>query len=358
MKSICFFNNKGGVGKTTLVCNIAAYIAEHFDRSVLLVDSDPQCNATQLLLPRAALDTLYAGRKGKVPTKPTRPLPIPPARQTLFDVLQPIAKGEADIAAEIKPGKASRNRFRLDLLPGHPRVALLEDRLSQAWLDFGSGDLGGARRTNWSLQLLTRVRDDYDIVFFDVGPSLGALNRSVLVGVDYFFTPMSCDIFSIMGITNISEWLNGWFKSYARSLDTCREQWDTEVNDYPIRDFSQTALRFVGYAVQQYITKSISGERRATKAYERILKKIPSIIRRDLGNFAKDRLTEADLKLGDVPNMFSLVPLAQDVNSPIHRLESRDGLVGAQYSQKETYKGFIDKLARNLLKNLDMETAP
>ena len=353
MKSVCFFNNKGGVGKTTLVCNVASYIADHFDLSVLLVDADPQCNATQLVLPDVVLSQLYSSRH---PKAASQSLQTSPASQTLFDVLQPIAKGDADIAKEIRPGKGARNRFHVDIVPGHPRIALLEDRLSQGWLDFGSGDLGGARRTNWCTQLVTKLATDYDLIFFDVGPSLGALNRSVLVGVEYFITPMSCDIFSIMGITNISEWLKNWQNSYSRGLQNCHEQWKEDIVDFAIRDFATTSLTFVGYAVQQYITKSIQGERRATKAYERILKKVPSIIRRDLGGFAGKGLSDSDLKLGNVPNMYSLVPLAQDVNSPIHDLGSRDGLVGVEYSQKETYIGFIGDLAQSLLRNVGMET--
>ena len=49
MRSVVFFNNKGGVGKTTLACNIAAQFAGRGLR-LLLVDCDPQCNSTQLIL--------------------------------------------------------------------------------------------------------------------------------------------------------------------------------------------------------------------------------------------------------------------------------------------------------------------
>lgn len=52
---------------------------------------------------------------------------------------------------------------------------------------------------------LIKQFDDYDYVFFDMGPSLGAINRSILLSCDYFVTPMSSDIFSILAIENIGK---------------------------------------------------------------------------------------------------------------------------------------------------------
>ena len=51
MKSIAFFNNKGGVGKTTLLCNVAAILGLKMAKQVLVIDADPQCNATQVAKP-------------------------------------------------------------------------------------------------------------------------------------------------------------------------------------------------------------------------------------------------------------------------------------------------------------------
>jgi AAA domain len=62
--SLCFFNNKGGVGKTTLACNVASYIAETEKLNILLIDGDPQCNATQLVLPDETTERLYDSPSG------------------------------------------------------------------------------------------------------------------------------------------------------------------------------------------------------------------------------------------------------------------------------------------------------
>jgi len=352
MKSICFFNNKGGVGKTTLLCNVAAYVALEFRLEVLVVDADPQCNATQLILGEDLVQKMY-----KVP---------PPAKgngtsgaSTLFDVLRPITIGESKLEKPNKLVRKSTNRFGVDLLPGHPQLALLEDRLSQAWLQLSGGDIGGARQTNWNAQLCAFMAERYDLVLFDVGPSLGALNRSVLLGTDYFVTPMGCDVFSLLGVSNIAHWFTSWFSHYERSIESCRRAgFGSELNEFGIRQDVTQISRFIGYTVQQYITKSKEGKRRPTARYEAIRKKIPASVASNLGPFVRPGLPSDQLALPDVPHMYSLVPLAQTKIAPVHRLNYGDGLSGGTPAQKEKYTEFVQSLATAILKNAGIAIPP
>jgi cellulose biosynthesis protein BcsQ len=143
--SLCFFNNKGGVGKTTLACNAASYLAEAENLKVLLVDADPQCNATQLVLPDETTERLYASSTGS------------PDIDSLKQVLLPLLKGDASLGTNHKIAGPETTRFGISVLPGHPHVALLEDRLSTNWTQFMGADLGGARVSNWNTQLLGQL---------------------------------------------------------------------------------------------------------------------------------------------------------------------------------------------------------
>lgn len=343
--TLCFFNNKGGVGKTTLACNVASFLARTENLRVLVVDADPQCNASQLILGSAEAADVYQHGYLKSESDTIHV-------DTLLDVLSPLSAGEPHPRMKVEPAPMRLNRFGVDLLPGHPKVALLEDKLSRNWTDFLGGDLGGARVTNWNTQFLTQFDDRYDLIVFDIGPSLGALNRSVLMGVDYFLAPMGCDIFSLIGIENIAAWLQDWQTLYFQGLDLCRRNYDQEIPKYSIKTSHEQMCKFVGYTVQQYITKTIRDERRATAAYEEILNSIPEKIAQSLNAMTAPNLKSEMLKLGDVPHMFSLVPLAQTAAAPIDLLIKRDGLSGGQYGQQAEYRKFIGALASSLLNNL------
>ncbi len=78
MKSIAFFNNKGGVGKTTLVCNLAGYLAAERKKKVLVIDADPQCNATQYMFSELFVDKKYASK----------------SNFTIYKIVQPLAAGK------------------------------------------------------------------------------------------------------------------------------------------------------------------------------------------------------------------------------------------------------------------------
>ncbi len=235
-------------------------------------------------------------------------------------------------------------------------MSVVEDRLSSAWNDLRARETGGFRITNWFPQLLTQLGPRYDVAIVDLGPSLGPLTRSVLLGSDYFVTPMGCDIFSIVGIRNIGEWLTRWIEDYERHLEDFRRDHHEAIVRYNLRESLAVKHGFAGYTVLQYITKSRKGERRATTAFEDILEQIPGVIDESLGSFFKRDLTLKQSHLGDIPNLFSLVPLAQSAHAPITNLESRDGLAGGQYKQQEVYADFIMAVGNQLAENTEIIT--
>jgi cellulose biosynthesis protein BcsQ len=343
MLSISMFNNKGGVGKTTLTCNIAAFFARERNKRVLVVDCDPQCNSTQLIMGQQFTTDFYWS---KTPN---------PDVTSIKDVLQPIEDGDSGINRDIMPVLSSKNRFGVDILPGHPGFSIIEDRLGSAWHDLQGGDLGGIRKTNWNTELCAVLDAKYDIAFFDLGPSLGSINRTVLVGCNKFITPMGCDIFSILGIRNIAEWLSHWLRRYQQGLSLCEEASPGRLDGYKIRRILDINAGYGGFTMQQYITKSKGGVRRPTKAYEEIINYVPEEIDQSLGTFFTEGLDISKANMGDVPHLYSLIPLAQSVSAPILELKSGDGLVGAQFKQREEYGGIIAAIADRLANNLRME---
>ena len=109
MKTLVFFNNKGGVGKTTLTCNVVSYLNIHKLKKVLLIDADPQCNASQALLPDDLLQDIYWEKVGDY--------------HTLYTYLRPLEQGDANINANLRPVMAKYNDFKTDIIPCHPNLA-------------------------------------------------------------------------------------------------------------------------------------------------------------------------------------------------------------------------------------------
>jgi hypothetical protein len=136
LPSVAFFNNKGGVGKTTLSCNMAAYLAKSRGLRVLVIDCDPQCNATQLLLKDEVWEELYGNRRES-------------SNRTLLKALRHIRAG--DSAVDLDLHIEHSERFGCDVLAGHPNLSILEDTLSLSWGEFRQGTPGGARRSMWAL---------------------------------------------------------------------------------------------------------------------------------------------------------------------------------------------------------------
>lgn len=317
-QTLAFMNNKGGVGKTTLACNFAAQAAA--TKRVLVLDLDPQCNATQLLL----LEEQWADIYGDLEAS---------AAKTILGPLEPIRRGDSGVDTDHVPLVESA-RFGLDVIPGHPSLSTLEDILGASWSEFRGGTLGGARRTGWLRAFRGYIDDLYDIVVVDVSPSLGAINRSALIGADYFVTPMAADLFSLYALDNIASWFHGWLQVYSRAREASSEELVRGDFETLLPEVLPIANGFLGYTVQQYVSRASGGDVRRVQAYDQYREQIPDHARPlvDLSQFEADQF-----ELGTVPNMFSMIPLAQSVHAPIMSLTQEDGLRGAQVSQQQRY---------------------
>lgn len=323
MKSITVFNNKGGVGKTTLLCNIASYMATEMKKTVLVIDADPQCNATQYMFKDKKLSYLYEETSSF----------------TIYNVIRPLAHGRG-YTKDIKLQRSET--FGVDVLAGDPRLALTEDLLARDWGAAISGDIRGIRTSMLFVDLLQRYTD-YDVIFLDVGPSLGSINRAVLLGSQYFISPMSTDIFSVKAIENIAAWFTEWTKRWNIGLDNA----EAEDSDFSV-PLPESVL-FAGYVTQQYFAKKdASGARRPVSAYDKIISQVDGVIRQNFSDNIRIARPKSGYNIGTVPNLFSLIPMSQSSRKPIFGLKSSDGVRGAHFAKVNDARKIFGNIAQKL----------
>lgn len=303
--TIAFFNNKGGVGKTSLVYHIAWMLAD-LQYSCLAVDLDPQSNLTAAMLDEAEVEELWANDAEQI--------------QTVFDAIHPQVRGLGDIA-EIEGRQIS---IRLQLLPGDLRLSSYEDKLSDAWPDAVGGDEAAFRTLTAFYRMMHQVaaKHQTDYILVDVGPNLGALNRAALIACDYVVVPLAPDLFSLQGLRNLGPTLRRW-----------RDHWQDRRQRKPSTvDFElpEGQMLPIGYVVLQHRVRL----NRPAKAYTMWLDRIPSEYATSiLASESDDSLDVLDDPncLGMLKHFASLVPLAQEARKPIFRLNAADGAIGSHY---------------------------
>jgi cellulose biosynthesis protein BcsQ len=327
MQAIAVFNNKGGVGKTTLLCNLAGYLALKKHQKVLIVDADPQCNATQNLFQDEEVEAIYETNQVTVDT-----------------IIKPLAQGKG-YTGNVRPQRS--RAFGLDVIPGDPKLALTEDLLATDWVAATGGSTRGLR-TSFVFSNLLEKFSHYDLVLFDMGPSLGSINRAVLLSADHFIMPMSIDIFSLRAMENIAASVNKWKGQLTSGLERNDEHEELEIAD------PRWKLSFAGYVTQQYTAKrDTEGNRRPVKAYDKIMAEIPSSIERSFLAAQQPTLTLAASNLGTIPTLHSLIPMSQSSRKPIFDLKGSDGVVGAHFQKVKEYEVIIQEIAEKFLANLE-----
>ena len=318
MKTVAFFNNKGGVGKTSLVYHLAWMYADH-GINTLAVDLDPQANLTSMFLDESRLEELWPD--GEHP-------------DTIYGSIRPILRGIGDI----NPPHVEMITQQLGLITGDLGLSRFEDKLSDAWPRCHNSDESAFRTMTAFHRLIQRGAEwGAELVLIDVGPNLGAINRSALIASDHVCLPLAPDLFSLQGLKNLGPTLREW-----------RTIWSTLLNKAP-NDLSMPkgAMEPIGYIVMQHSTRSTE----PAKAYKRWMQRIPDIYRTDVVDEASQpslTVEQDPYCLSMLKHYRSLMPMAMEARKPIFFLKSADGAIGAHIEAVKSCYDDFEKLAAKI----------
>jgi cellulose biosynthesis protein BcsQ len=301
MKTVAFFNNKGGVGKTPLVYHLASMIAERGE-TVLAVDLDPQANLTSMFLPEDELELLWPN--GEHP-------------KTVFGALRPIIRGLGDVdtphVEEITP--------RLGLVVGDLALSTFEDKLSDAWPRCHNRDESAFRTMTALYRGVLQAARAFKAawILIDVGPNLGAINRAALIASEHVVIPLGPDLFSLQGLRNLGPSLRSWRSSWAELL---------EKNPDPTLDLPTGKISPLGYVVMQHSMR----DNRPPKAYQRWIDRFPAAYRESVLDETVGKTIAANEDpycLTMLKHYRSLMPMAMEARKPVFALKPADGAIGA-----------------------------
>jgi cellulose biosynthesis protein BcsQ len=163
MKKLALFNHKGGVGKTTLTINIADALADA-GKTVLIVDADPQCNITSFYIDEPELEKLLGESNENG------------AEATLWSAVKPVVEGRGGI---IEIPHWQIHQREIYLLPGDVLLSDYEEELPAAWTECFARRTRGYDVTTALARVAaqTAAKIKADVILYDVGPNVGALNR-------------------------------------------------------------------------------------------------------------------------------------------------------------------------------------
>lgn len=334
---IIFFNHKGGVSKTTTTYNIGWMLADK-GKKVLLVDADPQCNLSALIL-GDDFEKYYFDQAT--------------ADQNIKDGVKVAFEAKPEPIKPVKCIQVQRNES-LYLLAGHANLSEYDAALSFAQTSNNAittlQNLPGAFN-----ELIERTSEQYniDFVLIDLNPGLSAINQNLFISSDAFIIPTNPDPFSIMAINTLKEVLPRWVKW----ADTVRESFANSA--YPI---SNSRPRFVGEIIQRFNVrrgKAARPYRDNISEIKRIIKDVfvPEIKQANMlfpDDFYKSAKISDDYCLGEIQDFQGLLPKSNLVGVPVFALTDSEinetGPVLEQMQRnRDRFNDDFDKLTNQIL---------
>jgi len=330
---IAFFNNKGGVGKTSFVYHLAWMYAD-LGLRVVAADLDPQANLTAAFIDEYRLEELWP--EGDHP-------------ETIFGCVQPLLQGTGDIAephleyvTEMQPSLFADQTGQIALLIGDLLLSGFEDELSDAWPKCLAGDPRAFRIMSafWRIMQRAATIHEANVILMDLGPNLGAINRAALIAADYVVVPLSPDLFSLQGLRNLGPTLRDWRREWKKRLT----EWQNRQARSPVSNLQlpEGSMQPIGYIVLQHAVRMD----RPVQAYDRWMALIP----KEYQEYVLDQHVQSIIPIADdshrlalLKHYRSLMPLAQKAYKPMFSLKPADGAIGAHVKAVQgAYQDFKD----------------
>ncbi len=317
-KSICLFNHKGGVSKTTTAFNLGWCIADCGEK-VLLVDLDSQCNLSGLVLRYNAIDddgmmSFYESRKN---------LTMRPIVENLINGVSP----ESFMSSENGELLATEHD-NLRLLPGSLTVSELDSQISVS-LKIATG-VPATRNIPGNLpEMLIKIakKFDADYVIYDLSPNVGGLNEIILMSSDYFIVPTTPDYFCLQAINSLEKNITRWNREIHRFIE------DNDLNKKTFTIKNQPI--FLGAIQQRYRPRS----GKPAKSFEKWINEISSAINnhfipslRKIGCVIDEEVMRQSLEgsdldpydLAQIPDFNSLIAISQQLSKPVFALTDNE----------------------------------
>ena len=314
MTSIAFFNNKGGVGKTSLVYHLAWMYSE-LGLSVIAADIDPQANLSSAFLSERRLNRIWTD------SNPS---------DSLLECLSPILRGLGDI----REPHVESVKSDLGLIVGNLGLSRFEDRLSTSWASCMASDEAAFRSQSAFHRILVYASQhrSADLVLIDVGPNLGAINRAAIIASDFVVFPLGPDLFSLQALRNVGPTLQSWKTDWKDRLERRPTTQDL--------DLPSAGIQPAGYIVMQHAIR----RGRPVQAYERWIRRIPSAYKKNvLDDESESQIAKEDDSncLGILKHYRSLMAMSHESRKPMFHLKPADGALGGHiYAVQDCYEDF------------------
>lgn len=313
------FNHKGGVGKTTLTVNVAFAMVE-LGKRVLLVDTDPQGNLTSYLVEDEVVDDLLDKSDGV-------------DGATVWSALKPVTEGVGEPRI-VSPLERANGLY---LIPGDIRLAEFEAQLSDFWAECFQRRVRGFRGTSALSVLIEKAASavEADIIFYDAGPNIGALNRVILLDCDLFAIPAAADLFSLRAIKTLGHTLSQWIVDWERIVELAPD--DVRLLFGLPRPIGYVAQRFKVYADRAATDYAAFFPRIERAVQEQVV-----AVLADVNEFLSTAVS-SPLRIGEIKEFGALANASQQQGVPMWLAEA------GSPEQRQAAKEVFHNLAQNIL---------